>query len=419
MDAGELRDYLPILKSADCEIIVIDGSPADVFAQHHRVWSEFCRHEQVNPRFKCLNDKVNGIHTGVHLATTDKIVLADDDIRYTSGDIDEICSLLEVFKVVRPQNYFSQRWIGPPACESFRSFAGATMSAASPPNNIERGALDPPPLPWWAKMEGARMLINRAILRTADYPGTCAFRRSTMLRSGEYDGDVLFDNEEIIRHFARHVARIHYANDFFIRKRPPKFRKWLEQRPRQAYEDFGLRAKTTLFAVSLPGMALLGIFAGLWWMSIFALLIATTSILLAMAGRARGRAKDFFPFNVCFFAPLWVFERALSTYWAFYWFVKRGGYPFGDRLLSKGIGRDWIEGGKIAAVSASQTKVQIPTRIIFPDFKDRTRSSSKTAKKVINRTLPMMQEAATPKRSPKSSIHGDVAVPHKPQKSRE
>ena len=43
------------------------------------------------------------------------------------------------------------------------------------------------------------MLINRALLRTADYPGTCAFHRATMLRVGHYDGDVLFDNEEIIR----------------------------------------------------------------------------------------------------------------------------------------------------------------------------------------------------------------------------
>ena len=105
---------------------------------------------------------------------------------------------------------------------------------------------------WWARMEAARMLINRATLKTADYPGTCAFRRQTFFDLGEYDGDVLFDNEELIRHFARSGARIDYENDFFILKRPPEFRKWLEQRPRQAYEDFGLRGKTVLFASILP-----------------------------------------------------------------------------------------------------------------------------------------------------------------------
>jgi hypothetical protein len=34
----------------------------------------------------------------------------------------------------------------------------------------------------------------------------------------------------------------------------------------------------------------------------------------------------------------------------------RGGYPFGDALLSKGIGRDWIEGGQIAARMASTSQ---------------------------------------------------------------
>ena len=101
-------------------------------------------------------------------------------------------------------------------------------------------------------MEAARMLINRATLRTADYPGTCAFRRAMMLAAGAYDGDVLFDNEEIIRHFAESGATIAYALNLFVRKRPPVLRKWIEQRPRQAYEDFGLRGKTALFFALPP-----------------------------------------------------------------------------------------------------------------------------------------------------------------------
>jgi hypothetical protein len=53
--------------------------------------------------------------------------------------------------------------------------------------------------------------------------------------------------------------------------------------------------------------------------------------------------------SVCFFAPLWIFERTASTYWALYWYFVYGGYPFGDKILSKGIGRDWINGGRVAA----------------------------------------------------------------------
>ena len=37
------------------------------------------------------------------------------------------------------------------------------------------------------------------------------------------------------------------------------FRKWLEQRPRQAYEDFDMRAKTILFMSLLPSAIALGL----------------------------------------------------------------------------------------------------------------------------------------------------------------
>jgi uncharacterized membrane protein YphA (DoxX/SURF4 family) len=193
------------------------------------------------------------------------------------------------------------------------------------------------------------MLINRATLRTADYPGTCAFRRETMLNAGDYDGDVLFDNEELIRHLARCGAHIAYANDLFVEKRPAAIRKWLEQRPRQAYEDFGLRAKTVLFA-AVPVLIIAILIAFGLLPAFFALaLMMAVSVLLAALGRARGVARKFFPARICLFAPLWILERSISTYWAFYWFIRKRGYPFGGQLLQKGIGRDWVEGGRIAS----------------------------------------------------------------------
>jgi Glycosyl transferase family 21 len=310
-EAEQLRGYLAVIQAVGCEAIVIDGSAEKVFARHHESWSNVCRHEPVDRRFGYLNDKVNGVHTGVVRASNEKIILADDDIRYSPADIEQTCALLDQFEVVRPQNYYS--------------------SASGSP-------------PWWAKMEAARMLINRATLRNADYPGTCAFRKTTMARAGEYDGDVLFDNEEIIRHFARSGARMCYANDFFIEKRPPDLRKWLEQRPRQAYEDFGLRFKTILFAAFLPIAVGIALIAGIEWLGIFGF-----SILVAFGGWLRGSARKYFPLHTCLFAPLWIAERTLSTYWAFYWFLTRGGYPFGDRILRKGTGRDWVEGARHGA----------------------------------------------------------------------
>ncbi len=304
-EAEALADYFKTVQAAGCEVLVIDGSPPPVFAAHTRAWSGVCRHEPVERRFGYLNDKVNGIHTGVELATHDRIILADDDIRYDPRQVAEICGRLERHDVVRPQNFLQ-------------------------------------PLPWWALMEASRMLINRATLRAADYPGTCAFRREAMLLAGEYDGDVLFDNEEMIRHFAREGFSIEYANDFFVRKNAPAFRKWLEQRARQAYEDFPLRAKTILFASILPLALAAGALGGVRALCFFGAAIGAASVTLATLGRARGEAREFFPWRVCAFAPLWIFERALSTYWAMGWYFLRGGYPFGGRLLRKGVGRDWF-----------------------------------------------------------------------------
>jgi len=185
------------------------------------------------------------------------------------------------------------------------------------------------------------MLINRGVLRSGDYPGTCAFRRSVCLRFGHYDGDVLFDNEEIVRHLILNGGDVCYAPDFFILKRPPKLRKWLEQRPRQAYEDFGMRTKTILFMSLLPSAIALGLLNGARAALSFFFVVSICAGLLADRGLLRDQAYRFFPAHVILHAPLWVVERSLSVYWALYWRVAHGGYPFGEQLLSKGTGRAW------------------------------------------------------------------------------
>ena len=63
---------------------------------------------------------------------------------------------------------------------------------------------------------------------------------------------------------------------------------------------------------------------------------------------------DSFPLSSPLFAPLWIFERSLSVYWALYWWARYGGYPFGQKLLSKGTGDAWIAGGKIQSQSLAK-----------------------------------------------------------------
>lgn len=301
-EAESFRDYFRLI-AAKCDVLVVDGSPSDIFAAHKEIWSDVCLHAPVDPHYKYLNGKVNGIHTGINIAAHERIILADDDIRYTPNDLCRMTELLADDEMVRPQNYLS-------------------------------------PLPFWARTEAARMLINRACIAEGDYPGTLGVRRSAMLRVGHYDGDVLFDNEEIVRHFRAQGASINYARDFFILKRPPTFRKWLEQRPRQAYEDFVMLTKTAFFALLPLVPALIWFMAGWRWMLAFVITMACGAMVVAARGLGDG-ASEFFPAWLCLYAPLWIAERALTTYWAFYWRAKYGGYPFGDKLIAKGTGRAW------------------------------------------------------------------------------
>jgi len=305
-----LAGYFQLLRSAGCELLVVDGSPKPVFEEHRKSWQSLSRHVTPDPKYTYLNGKVNGVHTGVDLASCERIILADDDIRYRAADVKRMCDLLDKYEMVRPQNFIA-------------------------------------PLPWWARLETARILINRGVLRAGDYPGTCGFRRSTMRRVGPYDGDVLFDNEEIVRHFALNGVNINYALDFFIQKLPPTFTKWLEQRPRQAYEDFVMRAKTVAFLSTVPVTLSLGSLFSARAAIFFLILVSLVSVSLSGRGIVRDAAYRFFPVTSPLFAPLWIFERSLSVYWAVYWWARYGGYPFGQRLLSKGTGDAWVAGGKI------------------------------------------------------------------------
>jgi hypothetical protein len=310
-DAREVADltaYFHVFREVDCELLVIDGSPAPVFSLNAVEWRGLCRHVPVDRRHPYLNGKVNGIHTGVAATSADYIIVGDDDVRCTAEDLRRMIDLLDRYDMVRPQNYFD-------------------------------------PVPWWAAIDAARMLINRALLVGADYPGICAFRRETFLAVGPYDGDVLFDNEEIVRHFLVRGATVANARDLLIRKLPPRLSKWLEQRPRQAYEDFVMRGKTVGALLLHPVAIALAIAFGSSAFAVYAVVLALGSIVIAARGRS-GAAAAKFPVRAVLAAPLWLIERGISVWVALAWRLLKGGYPFGGVMIRKGTGRDWKEGGR-------------------------------------------------------------------------
>ena len=139
-------------------VTVIDGSPDAMFHRHAARFPPAVKH--LRPAAGGGgNGKVRAVLTAVRLSTAERLVLADDDVRYTREGLTAVIAGLDSADVVRPQNHFSS-W------------------------------------PWHALWDTSRTLINRAV--AADYPGTLAVRRAALEATGGYE-PVLFENLELIR----------------------------------------------------------------------------------------------------------------------------------------------------------------------------------------------------------------------------
>jgi hypothetical protein len=155
----ELTEYLAWL-SERVDLVIVDGSDLSSLLTHRDRWAALASHVPPAADIRCANGKVRGVLTGLRLAAHDLVVVADDDIRYDDESLARMAQLLAGADLVRPQNYFD-------------------------------------PLPWHARWDTARILLNRAVGN--DFPGTLGVRRSFLLSVGGYDGDVLFENLELIR----------------------------------------------------------------------------------------------------------------------------------------------------------------------------------------------------------------------------
>jgi hypothetical protein len=174
-----------------------------VFAAHHIWFGGSVIHIPVDTELTAANGKVSGVLTGLRRAPHDKVVIADDDVRYDEAGLAFMSRLLDEADLVRPQNYFS-------------------------------------PLPWHARWDTARSLLNRAF--GADYPGTLGVRRGVVMNAGGYDGDTLFENLELIRTVEAVGGRVLDAGGFYVQREAPTARHFWSQRVRQAYDSGSHRA---------------------------------------------------------------------------------------------------------------------------------------------------------------------------------
>jgi cellulose synthase/poly-beta-1,6-N-acetylglucosamine synthase-like glycosyltransferase len=265
----ELTDYLRVL-SGWIRITVVDGSPPAVFEAHRRAWQGLVRHIRPEPGHG-RNGKAAGVMTGVRSSESEFLVLADDDVRYTLQSLRRLVGLLGDAELVRPQNYFLE-W------------------------------------PWHARWDTARTLLNRAF--GSDYPGTLGVRRSMLEATGGYDGEVLFENLELIRTVEAAGGRQVRADGLYIGRTPPASAHFRRQRIRQAYDSFAQPGRLAAELLLLPLIC----WAARRPARLVPLLAA--SIALAEAGRRRHNGTAVFPPGSVLWAPCWVLERAVCSWLA-------------------------------------------------------------------------------------------------------
>lgn len=81
------------------------------------------------------------------------------------------------------------------------------------------------PSPFWTNIDTGRILLNRAYFPEGNFPGTFGFRKTSFLNSLPFDRDVLFDNEEIVKHLENRGAAILFDRNFFREEKTTLFGK--------------------------------------------------------------------------------------------------------------------------------------------------------------------------------------------------
>lgn len=288
-DLEELTAYLEWLASR-AEVIVVDGSPAPAWQEHNRSWRSLVLHIAPRSDLSLANGKVNGVITGVERASHDRVIVADDDVRYDEESLAQMARSLDVADLVRPQNYFVDH-------------------------------------PWHALWDSGRTLLNRAL--GADYPGTLGLRRTIFLAAGGYDGNVLFENLELIRTIEEAGGVSASRLDLYVARLPPDAVHFWQQRTRQAYDDLAQPLRLAIF-LSLGPAIVIALLSGR--KRVVAGGLAAT-IMLAERGRRRAGGADWWPVTAALLSPLWVCERAVCSWLAVGNRLFRGGVRYRNRRL--------------------------------------------------------------------------------------
>jgi hypothetical protein len=285
----DLAVYLGWLAGEVVEVLVVDGSDPDVVEAHRRAFPPEV--VVVPPDERTPMGKVGNVMTGMRRASCDAVVVADDDVRYEAAALRRVAELLRGADVVRPANHFQ-------------------------------------PLPWHARLDTGRILLNRVL--GGDWPGTLGVRRTRLLDAGGYDGAVMFENLELVRTVKAAGGTEVVAQDVHVRRLPPTTAHFLGQRVRQAYDELARPWRLAAFLAVVPAVVVL--VARRQWGALGAGVVAV--VVTAEVGRRRDGGRRVFPASSSLLAPVWVAERAVCS-WLAVGARLRGGVRYRDGRLRK------------------------------------------------------------------------------------
>lgn len=283
-DLDDLASYLEVVVRW-IDVTVVDGSEQARFAAHAAAFPPRVR--QVAPASRRGNGKACGVVSGLALARHERVVIADDDVRHDRSSLIALVSGLRDADLVVPQNVFVQG-------------------------------------PWHARWDTARSLVNRCARN--DYPGTYAVRRSIL--AGGYDEETLFENLEMERTVRARGGRVRRRPDLFVPRRPPTARQFLGQRVRQAYDSLAQPMRMGGELALAPAMFALRRRPGILC------LLFGASIVAAEIGRRRDHGRHVFSPSAALWAPLWVAERAVTS-WIAVALRVGGGVPYAGRRMKR------------------------------------------------------------------------------------
>jgi hypothetical protein len=281
---ADLDAHLAAMAAVVDDVVVVDGSGDALFEEHDRRWPASVRH--LRPAEQTAMGKVGNVLTGLRAARHDVCVVADDDVRWTPALLEAAVDRLEATgaAVLRPQNSFE-------------------------------------PAPWHARWDTGRTLLNR--IAGGDWPGTLVVRRSALPHG--YAGDALFENLELVRTVVAGGGREVLALDVVVPRRPPTTARFVEQRVRQAYDEWARPWRLVAQLAVLPAIVR--------WRTRAVLVIAAGAVAAAEAGRRRAGGRQVWGPTSALWAPAWAGERAVTS-WLALGARLRGGVKYRDGRLA-------------------------------------------------------------------------------------